>query len=64
MQTHEWTFVAAGETEGDHPGLIAVCSVCGVVRSIRVVLGGSEDRISLEGRCPGRAVDRTVRGTS
>lgn len=65
MQTHQWTFVGVGETEGNHPGLIAVCSVCGLVRSTRIVLGGKDDTIDLSGRCPGRpGVDRTARSSS
>ena len=59
---HKWTIVAARESQTPHPGVIAVCTECGLIRTHIVVLGGIDDRVDLGGECPGRrGVDRTVR---
>jgi hypothetical protein len=60
MRQHKWSFVGISRGEA-HPGVVAVCSECGLIRVETVVLGGNEGKIGLGGPCPGRpAVDKTA----
>lgn len=52
MEQHDWHFVGVPGQGNGHPGLIAVCSKCGTVRSLTVVVGG-DDLTPTGGVCTG-----------
>jgi hypothetical protein len=51
MKAHDWQLLTIGDTKDAR--VVAVCSVCGLIRSSAVPSSMTERHVDLRGDCPG-----------
>jgi hypothetical protein len=53
MKAHEWQLLTIGDTKDAR--VVAVCGVCGLIRSSAVPASMGERHVDLRGECPGES---------